>query len=62
MCIALMIVTLTLMQLTAELEETVLALKQRVNQLEESKQQEQIQQLCENSASDSQFVAIARTY
>jgi len=37
---------------TAELEETVLALKQRVNQLEESKQQERIKQLCKNSASD----------
>jgi len=36
---------------TAELEETVFALKQRVNQLEESKQQEQILQLCKNSAS-----------
>jgi len=43
---------------TAELEENVLALKQRVHQLEESKQQEQIQQLCKNSASDSQLLRL----
>jgi len=43
---------------TAELEETVLALKQRVNQLEEVKQQEQILQLCKNSSSNSQLLRL----
>jgi len=43
---------------TAELEETVLVLKKRVNQLEESKQHEQIQQLCKNSSSDSQLLQL----
>jgi len=43
---------------TAKLEETVLALKQRVNQLEETKQKEQIQQLCKYSSSDSQLLRL----
>jgi len=43
---------------TAELVDTVLALKQRVNQLEEVKQQEQILQLCKNSSSDSQLLRL----
>jgi len=43
---------------TTELEETVFAMKQRVNQLEEDKQPQQILQLCKNLSSDSQLLKL----